>query len=41
MASAIVMRAPAEGQSNPLIGCSPIDVADPTYPAKKELLITL
>lgn len=29
MASATVIRAPAAGLSKPLIGCSPIDVAEP------------
>lgn len=28
-ASATVIRAPAAGHNNPLIGCSPMDVADP------------
>ena len=31
IASATVILAPAAGFSKPLIGCSPIDVADPVY----------
>ena len=35
MASPTVILAPAAGSSKPLIGCSPIEVADPVYKLEK------